>query len=125
MSTTTSFLKPENAALAERLMDESGFEFNAFLRWWDEEKLQIDGDLSLVELRKLVEIMDGFKQSERDGVLKQADYALSADAEIKRLKEALLEIAEILRVATELGAYSLCLSRIVGEALHPKDWAKN
>jgi hypothetical protein len=50
-------LKPENREITFRLT-----KYGAWIKFWSEECVQLDGDFSLKELKVLVEVMESFKE---------------------------------------------------------------
>lgn len=60
MKVETDFLQPENAELARKLWN--SIEHDAWLRFWNEDKVQIDSDMNLGELKTLVQIMESFSR---------------------------------------------------------------
>ena len=57
------FLKPENTNKAQKWFEEledKGFCGQPYIRFWSETEVQIDGDMTLNELKSLVELMEGF-----------------------------------------------------------------
>ena len=62
IKTCTEYLRLDNAISAEKMLKESPEFDEQWIRWWDERTVQLDGDFTVSELKKLVEIMEGFKQ---------------------------------------------------------------
>ena len=59
-----NFLKPENKSKAQKWyegLENKGFFVKLYIRFWSETEVQIDGNISLEELKSLVKLMENFK----------------------------------------------------------------
>ncbi len=56
---TTEFLEPENAAKAEAAMSQKPLcGVTAWIRWWSDSSIQLDGDFTLDQLKALAALME-------------------------------------------------------------------
>jgi len=65
MDEATCHLTPENAIIAKDALKADPLnrlsKNDTWIRWWNEGNLQLDGDMTLGELKALVAVMEQFK----------------------------------------------------------------